>query len=95
MSMTHQQLMAMSKEQLVQAYEELENLYTQLQQAQANAIADFNSRTSNIHHDFGREKAKLEAEKAALKAELAQKNAELVKKDAELVKAVAALKAKN
>lgn len=54
--------MAVTKEQLVQAYMELENLYAKLQQAQANAIADFNSRTSNIQHDFVVAKAKLEAE---------------------------------
>jgi len=95
MSMTHQQLMAMTKEQLVQAYKELESLYAKLQQAQSNSIADFNSRASSIEHDFAVAKRKLTNEIATLKAELAQKNAELVKKDAELVKAVAALKAKN
>jgi hypothetical protein len=71
MSMTHQQLMAMSKEQLVQAYEELENRYTQLQQTQANAEVDFNSSASRIEHEFAVAKRKLQDEITALKKEIA------------------------
>lgn len=80
--------MAMSKEQLVQAYEQLQELHT-------SQMANLNRTISNLEHDFVVAKRKLEDEKAALKAELAQKNAELIKKDAELVKTIAALKAKN
>lgn len=84
MSMTHQQLMAMSKEQLVQAYEQLQELHT-------SQMANLNRTVSNLEHDFAVAKRKLEDEIAALKT----KNEELVKKNAELVKTIAALKAKN
>jgi hypothetical protein len=84
MSKTRQQLMEMSKEQLVQAYLDLQDEY-------AHAVSDFNSRTSNIQHYDAVTIASLKAENA----ELVKAYAALESKHAELVKAYAALEAKN
>jgi phage host-nuclease inhibitor protein Gam len=61
----HERLMAMSKEQLLQAYEDL-------QEAHARVMSSFNSTTSNMEHEFAITKANLEAEITALKAEIQQ-----------------------
>lgn len=82
--MTHQALMAMTKEQLVKAYEELENAYAELQQHRANDVNGFNSTISNMECDFANLKANLMKEIAALKAQ-----------NSELVKAYEALKAQH
>lgn len=82
--MTHQQLMAMSKEQLVQAYEELQDLY-------ARQMASLNSTVSNNEDDFAIVKAKLMEEITTLKTE----NAVLVKKNEELIQTITALKAEK